>query len=286
MRAYVKALPPTIGRGAHRVAHALRSHAPDEIEIVDDVSAADVQVLHVIGAGSLDHLARDDYVLLQYCYLTTEHPDASYWLPLFQRARLVMSYYDLYGLTGSTDFAFLHAPLGVDGEVFYDRGVARDAVVLTTGYVLEGEAIGECHDAAFRVLRGSSGGMIHVGPRFWTHRDLETVEGISDDLLAQRYSRAKYVSGLRRGEGFELPVVEGLACGARPVCFDTPTYRQWFDRYAVFVPELPHDELVPVLANVFATDPEPVSDEERSAALATFDWARIARSFWDRLLAA
>ena len=284
MRVCVDVLPPTLGRGMHRVAAALRRWAPPEIEIVSDLGAADVQVVHVIGVGSLEHLRLDDYVLLQYCYLTTERPDASFWLPVFRRARLVMSYYDLHALTARDDFAFHHAPLGVDGATFHDRGLGRDAVVLTTGYVLEGEAIAECHDAAFRVLRGSRGGMIHVGPAFWTHRGLEIVEGISDEQLAQRYSRSKYVSGLRRHEGFELPVVEGLACGARPVCFDNPCYRQWFEGHAVFVPELPPDELVRVLADVFREDPAPVTAAERDAVLAAFDWRRIVGRFWERVL--
>jgi hypothetical protein len=284
MKVCVNVLPPTLGRGMHRTARALQEWAPAEVEIVSDVDAADVQVLHVIGVGSLEHLHLDDYVLLQYCYLTTERPDASFWIPLFRNARLVVSYYDLPALTGRDDFAFVHAPLGVDGEVFHDRGIERDAVVLTTGYVLEGEAIAECHDAAFRVLRGRRGGMIHIGPAFWTHRGLEVVEAISDEQLARRYSRSRYVSGLRRHEGFELPVLEGLACGARPICFDTPCYRQWFEGHAVFVPELPADELVPLLADVFREEPAPVTAEEREAVLAVFDWRRIVRSFWDRVL--
>src|SRR6266511_4528244 len=150
-----------------------------------------------------------------------------------------MSYYDLYGLTGRDDFSFYRAPLGVEGSVFYDRGLVRDAAVMTSGYVPAGEAIHECYEAVFGVLRGRHGGMVHLGPSFWSDGSVEVAEGVSDDRLATLYSRCRYVSGLRRGEGFELPVIEGLACGARPVCFDNPCYREWFDGHAVFVEELP-----------------------------------------------
>lgn len=281
MRVFAEVIPSTLGRGIHRIKHELRRRAPPDVQFVTDAHGADLQILDVIGLGSLDHLYVKDYVLLQYCYLTTERPEAAFWHPLFLRARLVMSYYDLHALVGRDDFAFYHAPLGVDMDVFYDRGLSRDAVVMTSGYEAAGEAIQECHEAVFDVLGGRSGGMIHLGPAFWSHPGVETAEGISDNELAICYSRCRYVSGLRRGEGFELPVVEGLACGARPVCFDSACFRQWFDGHAVFVPEMTYSELVPVLADVFRHEPAPVTTEERDEVLTRFDWSRIAGRFWE-----
>ena len=55
-----------------------------------------------------------------------------------------------------------------------------------------------------------------------------------DKTLAKYYSQCEFVSGLRRIEGFELPVIEGLLCGARPICFDIPDYRHWFDKLGFY----------------------------------------------------
>jgi glycosyltransferase involved in cell wall biosynthesis len=107
--------------------------------------------------------------------------------------------------------------------------------------------------------------------------------GIDDHRLAEYYSQARYVSGLRRGEGFELPVVEGLACGARPICFDLPCYTHWFAEHAVFVPESGQEELTDALTDIFRRTPRPVSPAERSRVLETFSWESICRGFWMRL---
>jgi hypothetical protein len=284
MRVYAEVLPRWLGRAMYRINRELRRYAPDGVEFVDDARAADLQILDVIGTGSLEYLRAAEYVLIQYCYLTTERPDGAYWSPIFRGARLVMSYHDLPSLTGDDAFRFYRAPLGVDGEVFRDRQLTRDAVVLTTGYDPGGEAIQECHDAVFGILGGRCGGMVHIGPAFWPGRRVEVAEGISDEQLAIRYGRCRYVSGLRRGEGFELPVIEGLACGSRPVCFDTPGYRHWFDGHAVFVTEAPREELTAELAEIFRHEPQPVLPAERAAVLERFDWRRIFARFWELVL--
>jgi glycosyltransferase involved in cell wall biosynthesis len=283
MRVYAEVQPPWLGLAMHRVNSELRRHAPSGISFARSVHDADLQILHVIGVGSLDHLLHDRYVLIQYCFLTTERP-ASFWLPLFQQARLVMSYYDLPSLASCSNFPFYRAPLGVDGRVFYDRRRAsRPASVLTTGHDASGEAIQECRDAAARVNQP----MIHVGSHFEFMGDgCLVANGISDDRLAELYSEARYVSGLRRGEGFELPVIEGLACGARPICFDQPAYRHWFNGHAVFVPESDAVTLTDAVTDVLRVAPRPVTAAERDEVLALFSWKRICEQFWARLLSA
>jgi hypothetical protein len=270
------------------------------VTFVDDPARADVQILDVIGIGSLEYLYRpDSYALIQYCFLTTEEPAVNEWLldrttppspsgnrgvfwrDRFERARLVMSYYDLPSLVGSSDFPFYRAPLGVDGSVFYDRTRRpRPACVLSSGHDAYGEAIRECREAARRVGQP----LIHIGSNFdWMGDGCLVACGISDAQLAEYYSQARYVSGLRRGEGFELPVVEGLACGARPICFDLPCYRFWFGEHAVFVPELLSDGLVGAITEILRTEPRAVSPAERACVLEKFSWPSICRDFWTRL---
>jgi hypothetical protein len=286
IRVYAEVQPPWLGMAMHRVNSELRRHAPPEIVFARTPQDADLQILHVIGVGSLEHLVHERYVLIQYCFLTTEQPASgsreAFWLPLFRQARLVMSYYDLPSLIASSDFSFYRAPLGVDGRVFYDRRrLPRPACVLTTGHDASGEAIHECREAAARVDQP----MIHVGSHFdFMGNGCLVVNGISDDRLAELYSEARYVSGLRRGEGFELPMVEGLACGARPICFDRPAYHHWFDRHAVFVPETDAITLTDAITELLRATPRPVSAAERDEVLSLFCWKRICEQFWERVL--
>jgi glycosyltransferase involved in cell wall biosynthesis len=288
MRVCVEVQPPWLGMAMHRLNAQLRRHAPAPVRFARTPGEADLQVLDVIGLGSLEYLRHDHYVLIQHCFLTTEQPPtgsrAEFWLPLFRSARLVVSHYDLPSLAGASDFPFLRLPLGVDGRVFYDRQRAqRPACVLTTGHDPAGEAIRECRDAAARVNQP----MIHVGSHFDFMGDgCLVADRVTDDRLAELYSEARYVSGLRRGEGFELPVVEGLACGARPICFDLPAYRQWFEQYAVFVPDADSATLTDAITEILSTPPRPVSPDERDRVLEVFSWPRICHEFWTRVLQA
>jgi hypothetical protein len=266
----------------HRINEQLRKFAPPEIELVDESGDAEVQILDVVGLGSLEYLSAGDYVLIQHCYLTTEKPTASFWLPLFRGARLVVSCLDLVALTGADDFPFFRTPWGVDGDTFRDHRLRRDFAVLTTGWDTTGEAIVECYEAALEVGLP----VIHLGGDFGLGSGFHVFDEISDDDLARMYGSCRYVSALRRGEGFELPALEGLACGARPICFDSEQYRHWFGDHAVYVPELPPRELREALANVFGRAPDPVTESERKEILERFDWQNVCGELWSTVLAA
>lgn len=104
----------------------------------------------------------------------------------------------------------------------------------------------------------------------------------SDKELAPYYSTSQYVSGLRRTEGFELPAVEGLFCGARPILFDTPNYRQWYEPFGIFIYEGSRQEVIEQLINIFQGPYQPVTEEEIAVAQGRFDWQRIIGGFWER----
>lgn len=283
LKVYAEVLPPTLGRGIHRINREMRKAAPPGTVFVTDHRKADIQILDVIGTGSFEYLRLpDSYALLQYCYLTTETQDPEYWVPIFQGAKVVMSYYDLYALTGSIDFDFYRAPLGVDGKVFKpDEQKQRTYLIFTSGYEPAGEPIKECYDAATRLGYG----VIHLGPHLDYGRGFMAINDINDATLAGLYSQCWYASGMRFGEGFELPVLEGLACGARPICFDTPGFRYWFNDHAVFVPECSGAELTSHLINVFSCRPTPISAHERAEVLDKFNWTTIFTEFWRRITA-
>jgi glycosyltransferase involved in cell wall biosynthesis len=157
---------------------------------------------------------------------------------------------------------------------------------MTSGYVSGpgAEAIEEAVMAAERAGLTS----LHLGPKNvagMTQRPFmwRTTQGIDDERLAALYRRTSWVSGLRHVEGFEMPAIEGLACGARPILFDRPDMRQWYGDLAVYVPECSRDDLIDCLIPILESPPAPVTKEERTRALRRFNWQRIAAGFWSAL---
>jgi hypothetical protein len=296
-KAFVKVVPDTLSRGIHRVATALARYAPPEIEIVDSALDADIVVVHVIGHGSLDGWAfRDDQKMaaIQYCLLTTEDSRPEAWLPFWSRCSVVWSYYDLHahletrreeiGSGGRAMWSrmnFYHAPLGVDGSVFKPSVPARKLFAIgTSGYIPETEGVRECYAAASFFKRD----LFHLGPRLGLGNGVLYVGGIPDEDVADYWSQCSYVAGMRRIEGFELPALEGLACGSRPVVFDAPHYRRWFGEHAEYVPEADHDTVVEALKSLLSKSVRPVTPAERTHALGIFDWKKLVTGFWENVL--
>lgn len=278
-------LQPTglYSRAMLRVAAALAEHAPAHVEITGRRDAADLVVSHVIGPDS-DLPAPRREAVIQYCLRSSASFD---WPSRWRDAALVWSYYDLPAL-GFTDMNFYHAPLGVDA-VFCEMPIAthQRTHVMTSGYVssAKGEAIEEMAMAAWMLGMPVK----HLGPSNIEGMSMSPGEGwtslfdISDKALREHYHTCLWVSGLRHWEGFELPVIEGLACGARPIVFDRPDMRQWYDEHAVFVPESTGSELVGHLLDVLDEEPEPVDEAERAWVAERFSWKTIARGFWERI---
>lgn len=307
MKAFVEVVPKDLSYGIHRVAEALRAAAPAfDVEIVTDPSTADLLVQHVIGWGSLagwEPLLKGNQprrVLMQYCLRTTEDPSPARWFAEWSKpdVAFVASYYDLdayvfrpKSLTGAApgvpelllqgkQFQFYYAPLGADPSIFKPDPIKRALFqCATSGYVADTESVGEVAKAAAAV----GGRVFHLGPNLDLGPHVLHVRGISDRLLAELYSGCRYVSGLRRVEGFELPAVEGLLCGARPIMFDTPDYRRWFDGFATFVPECSPDELTDRLKSLFSAPQTPTPRAVLKEARARFSWSAFADGFWRRL---
>lgn len=278
--------PPQVASPSlRRVADALTRYKPDDVEIVHDRQEAELVVLHVIGRQdqSLEEASQVmDYAVIQYAVRSTLRPHTGSWLPLWRNARLVWSYYDLPYLCQEDEvsfwFPFYYAPLGVD-EVFHKRGLFKNFMIATSGQSYLTESVRECIKAA----RGFELSIFHLGSEL-KFDDVVCRSGISDEELAVFYEQCLYVSGLRRIEGFELPAAEGLLCGARPIMFDRPHYRQWFNDFAIFIPETPRDQTINDLIQVFSkAERLPVTDEEIAAAREIFNWETICKGFWERV---
>jgi hypothetical protein len=271
-----------------RVVGALERYAPEDVQFVSDNDSADLVVIHVIGRNERTTryaqrmLAKGQrYAVIQYALRSTLRPHTSSWLPLWRGAELVWSYYDLEAWCRQEwtpcDFPFYHAPLGVDGEMFWPRRRERTFTIGTSGRMAVTESIREAACATKRV----GGRMFHLGPELKRGPDIVCKTDIEDDMLACLLSECQFVAGLRRTEGFEMMAAEGLMCGARPVLFDRGHYRQWHREWGVFIPEGSRNTVIDNLAALFREGAKPVTEEERSAAGWLFDWERIVKGFWD-----
>lgn len=284
--------PPVDSWVLKRVADALIQYAPHDIDIVSSSDGADLVVLQIIGRqdrnwGRVTRLKGrgQRYAIVQFCLRSTRRPLTENWFPLWRDAVLTWSYYDLKALCAEDgtpqDFPFYHAPLGVDATVFYPRDYPqRQYVIATSGLSAVTESIREADFAARRVGRL----MFHLGHELNRGTHITCARGMDDDILAKWLSQCEFVAGLRRTEGFELLAAEGLLCGARPICFDQPHYRQWFGPWAIFIPEGSREQVIDSLEGVFRSGAEPVTEEERNAAKVLFDWDTIIAGFWNRTI--
>jgi hypothetical protein len=275
--------PKNVSIAMRRVVEALAKYAPKSITIVPDTKKADFQVLHVIGQDALAYDPGKPHAVIQYCYLTAGGTKEE-WQRWWNRARVVWSYYDLrrWGIGDN----FYHAPLGVDGSVFCSKFLHRPHGIITSGFVAGpgAEAIEEPANAALQT--GIS--CLHVGPdkienmRPRAEASWTSFKDLSDAALANLFSKTKWVSGLRHCEGFELPALEGLVCGARPIVFDREEMRHWYNGHAVFVPEMSGKNLTDRLVDILSEPPRAVTPQERAGILERFSWKKIAEGFWER----
>lgn len=289
--------PANSSRGIMRVRDALVRYAPKNIEIVKTPDQSDLTILHVYGRH--DKVKRQikwlkehhkAYAMVQYSIRSTMRPSVLDWVRMWQEAKVVWSYYDLQALAlediGSQihDMNFYHSPLGADPEVFYKRKTKgnRHFVMAACSQDYLVESAREIVIAAERLNKQ----VFFLGKEL-NKDNVICKTGITDEELAGYYSDCAFVSGLRRVEGFELPALEGLLCGARPIMFDTPHYRQWFNDLAIFIPEVPREVTIDLLEKIFtignAGYPS-VTSSEIDIARERFDWQKIIKGFWQRVL--
>lgn len=285
---------PTESRGIRRVRDALVKYAPPSVEVVQRPQDADLEIIHVIGRhdsvkARIDALRvkNKPYAMIQYCLRSTMNPKVQDWIDMWKGATLVWSYYNLAEMyvqdyretPDQLPFHFFYAPLGVDGEVFTDMNFYADPPEFVIGASSQhalSESARECAFAAKEVGRK----MFFLGHELRRGKDIVCETNLTDEELAQRYSECEFVSGLRRFEGFELPVVEGLLCGARPIVFDRPEMRHWFGEFAEFIPEESREKVIESLVKLFKKGANPVSEAEKAIARVRFNWDIIIRGFW------
>lgn len=263
-----------VNNGIDRIANALKRYAPEGIEFVSNEKAAELVIIYAYGQRRkvkkrIKWIGErgQKYAMVQIALRSTANPNTQDWLPMWYKAKGVWSYYDLVELchedSNGSAFNFYHAPLGVDAELFKDNQRVYTHKIV----------VGDSRDESVNeVVRAAKGNVFHLGT------------GITDEELVKGYSSSEFVSGLRRKEGFEMPVLEGLLCGARPICYNKPHYRYWFDGLAEFIPEGHPEEVIKSLETIFEAPRRAVTYKEQEWVRNRFDWKPICKGFWEHIL--
>ena len=262
-----------------RITNALGEYLPAALETVLDPAQADLIVMHVTGrrehrtCEAQEYLKQGkSYAVIQYAMKSTRNPNPEDWQELWKGAKVVWSFYDLPAPN------FYHAPLAAGSDRFWREECEKKYMVGTVGNCFQAECIGEVHLAAWQ----SGGRCVHVGEPFDKNPIVEYYSDVEDDILRNIYNACTHFASLRRKEGFEMPAVEALLCGVRPILFDTPNYRQWFNGLAEFIPEAGVPETVASLKKIFKRKPAYVTESEIQETKNRFDWKRSVEGFWER----
>jgi hypothetical protein len=272
--------------GIDRVISALNANLPNNIVRVLDPAQADLVILHVWGRH--DHVSNyakelikqgKKYAVIQYVLQSSRNPDPMDWMPLWSNAKVVWSYYDLSNIPSFKLENFYHAPLASNPDVFYRVDNAEKKYLAgTDGNNFRAECIGETHLTTWNLKKNA----VHIGQPFDANPIVTYLSNITDDELRDVHNQCEYFVSLRRKDGFELPAIQSMLCGVRPIVFDTPNYRQWFDGLAIFIPEVGVKETAYNLGRVMAQPPKPMLASEIDEVKRRFDWSVIIGGFWER----
>jgi len=277
-----------------RIIDAFKKFSPEKITFTDNYSEADTDILHVNGRRDQFYRIAEKsikegrkYIVAQYCLRSTQRKSTQEWKWLWENALLVWSYYDLNKMIredgGNWQLNnFLHSPLGADENVFTMAETEKKFIAMTSGGLasIDNESTREVASAA-NILNKN---VFHLGPNINLGANVTYGHNINDNEIVSAYRASEYVCGLRRIEGFELPAVEGLFCGARPILFDRDHYRKWYEPWAEFIPESHPIKVNRKLIELFKCGARPVSQQERNEAVSIFGWNNVINNFWNKII--
>lgn len=279
-------------RPMQRVRDALIQYLPNTLKVTSNRDEANLVVLHIQGRCDHNHLMAEHITkrgqklaVIQYCIRSTKQPETTGWTKLWGMASVVWSYLNIPALLTEDNSLFelsdfYYSPLGVSKDFGACLTSDKKFLIGTSGRSWLSESVREVANAAWRVNER----VFHLGPVLHQDSRITFLQGMNDQELSKLWASCKYISGLRRTEGFEFPTAEGLVCGARPVLFNRDHYKMWYGDLAEYIPEGSRMEVIESLEALFRGPYRWVTLEERIEARRRFNWERIIRGFWERCL--
>lgn len=114
---------------------------------------------------------------------------------------------------------------------------------------------------------------------------VDQARGLTREQLAELYRRAAAVVVPSEAEGFGLPVIEALACGAPVIASDIPTLREAGGDAAIYCPVGDIMRWAEALSGVLLHPSTAPSREARLAHISRFSWREHARIIGEAYLA-
>jgi hypothetical protein len=275
------------GRAFFRISKALRDNVDSRIQFTDSPIEADVELIHYVGYGealeSYRKCKNKPYICFMHCTGDALEPEIT--TPVvksfLQNAVFIYTFHPLDKYIDGLNLMI--GPWGVDSTLFHPCRAIKPPLkysILSTGYVAETEAISEIYQA----VKACNGRMAHVGHNFKYGNLYDHYEGVSDERMINLYQNSVFTSGLRRTSGFELPVLEGMCCGSRPIIFDNEYYTKFFSDFAITIPESDTKTVTDALYNIFTGTINYPTDTEIANVASKFDWKVVfGREFWNNL---
>ncbi|AWM39597.1 glycosyltransferase family 4 protein [Gemmata obscuriglobus] len=198
----------------------------------------------------------------------------------------------------------VHAPLGVAHEFAPDGGSVElpapglppEPFLLHVGSHIPRKRIDVLLDVFAAVLkRHPDVRLVQVGPP-WARAFADQIErlgtagrivrfaGLSREQLAELYRRASVVLVPSAAEGFGLPVIEALACGAAVVASDIPVLREVGGEAVAYRPVADVPAWAEAVSRVLNGTGFAPPREDRLARAALYSWREHARVIADAYL--
>lgn len=255
-----------------KIAKYLREYKPSYVTFVDKPEQADIQIVHLVGYGEVDIVYNmPNPVVWLHAYESCKNIN---WLEIFDKVLLGM------GWVNFRHPKFFRIPLGYDEKIFYPITdfQSRKLFAFVTGHVIETECIDMVHEACVRT--GFT--LLHTGEDFSSLFKVNYIHlnYMPENVFAQVLNQCRVVFGLRKVEGFEQAVLEGIACGANGVVPSAPSYN-WYDNLCFRVNlevQNPLDKLCEILE---------FSKESRFTPLTSlenFTWETVITQIYDKII--
>ena len=268
---------PDFGKAFKRISKAFKTHFPN-VEWVS--SNADVEIVQVVGKAEYDYLVNknslSNVVIQQQCLFTTGI-SLEKWVELWKQCKLIISFHDCKAYTEGK-INFFMSPLGAEPDLFPIGTQPRFYSIFSTGHVAETECLDKIFDACVCANRK----MIHTGENFkWDNNHYQFLGYMEDPWFASLLQKVKYVSGLRRTEGFEMHCIEGAMTGAVPIIPFIQTYGYYKD-FGIFIDM--NKDITQQLINILLSDYKPLSLEQINYVRDRFSWKRICNDIYNRII--